>query len=62
MAGMEAKEEEEKKEKKEKEEEDNKIGIAEKNFYYYHVWCRFVIVILGFVKGVSFVDLFSYFF
>ena len=49
-------EEEEKKEKKEK--EDNKIGVAEKSFHYCHVWCRFVIAILGLAK-VPFVDLFS---
>ena len=51
-------EEEEKKEKKEKEKEDNKIGVAEKSFHYCHVWCRFVIAILGLAK-VPFVDLFS---
>ena len=66
MAGMEAQEEdeeeEEKKEKKEKEKEDNKIGVAEKKIHYCHAWCRFVIAILGFAKGVPFVDLFSCFF
>ena len=66
MAGMEAKEEdeeeEEKKEKKEKEKENNKIGVAEKCFYYCHAWCRFVIAILGLAKGVPFVDLFLVFF
>ena len=66
---MEAKEEDEeeeekkeKKEKKEKEKEDNKIGVAEKSFHYCHAWCMFVIAILGFAKGVPFVDLFSCFF
>ena len=51
-------EEEEEKEKEEKEKEDNKIGVAEKSFHYCHVWCRFVIAILGLAK-VPFVDLFS---
>ena len=56
---VEAKEEdEEEEEKKEKEKEDNKIGVAEKSFHYCHVWCRFVIAILGLAK-VPFVDLFS---
>ena len=56
-------EEEEKKEKKEKEKEDNKIGVTEKKkIHYCYAWCRFVIAILGLVKGVPFVDLFSYFF
>ena len=54
--------EEDKEEKKEKKEEDNKIGVAEKSFHYCHAWCRFVIAILGLVKGVPFVDLFSCFF
>ena len=53
---VEAKEEDEEEEKKEK--EDNKIGVAEKSFHYCHVWCRFVIAILGLAK-VPFVDLFS---
>ena len=55
---VEAKEEDEEEEKKEKEKEDNKIGVAEKSFHYCHVWCRFVIAILGLAK-VPFVDLFS---
>jgi len=55
-------EKKEKKEEKEKEKEDNKIGVAEKSFEYYHAWCRFVIAILGLAKGVPFVDLFSCFF
>ena len=56
---VEAKEEDEEEEKKEKKEkEDNKIGVAEKSFHYCHVWCRFVIAILGLAK-VPFVDLFS---
>ena len=75
MAGMEAKEEDEEEEKKEKEKEkeelekekekqkeDNNIGVAEKKFHYCHAWCRFVIAILGLVKAVPFVDLFSCFF
>ena len=44
------------------EEKNNKIGITENKFYYYHAWYRFVIVIVGFAKGVPFVDLFSCFF
>ena len=59
---VEAKEEDEEEEEKEKEKEDNKIGVAEKSFYYCHVWCRFVIAILGLAKGVPFVDLFFCFF
>ena len=56
---VEAKEEDEEEEKEKKEEnEDNKIGVAEKSFHYCHVWCRFVIAILGLAK-VPFVDLFS---
>ena len=51
---VEAKEEDE----EEEEKEDNKIGVAEKSFHYCHVWCRFVIAILGLAK-VPFVDLFS---
>ena len=58
---VEAKEEDEE-EEEEKEKEDNKIGVAEKSFHYCHAWCRFVIAILGFAKGVPFVDLFSCFF
>ena len=52
---VEAKEEDEEEEKKEKKEEkeDNKIGVTEKNFQYCHAWCRFVIAILGLVKGVG---------
>ena len=41
---------------------ENKTRGSTIGIHYCHAWCRFIIAILGLVKGILFVDLFSCFF
>ena len=41
---------------------ENKTRGSTIGIHYCHAWCRFIIAILGLVKGIPFVDLFSCFF